>query len=639
MTKFAYLTVIGLTLAGISIAENIGTVRQPLVGGSVIDEARQEEFGLLALSVSGGSCSASLLRNGWAITAAHCVDAKDGFGNFMADPARPGQNLLKPIATMQLTAKWKTVQMRNAVRVETFRPYDVALIQLDAPFMVHGYTAGYSRLVFQDGQFPYFGEPVGAPMLVFGQGISIFAHGEGDSAVPSFRDGLYRMTYAKPTRDADNRYWYPSVGGQMIAGGDSGGPSFAWVLSGYALVGVHSLTHADYVPGKPKTGWDWVTGTPEAADAPIAPVLQAINRIMGPAPPAPWEYSLEPPPPGFIGTFARTPPGYQPVWLYGIRPNGELVWYRKDSGAAAWQGPKKVGTGWQSFKDVIPAGGNSFYALTYDGKLLWYRHDGFNDGSFTWPPAVEVGSGWNFARIFSGGQGIVYAIAKDGTLLWYRNNGADHGLRSWQAAKVIGSGWTQFKDVFSTGLGAIYAVHSDGRLSLYRHDGYETGDARWQADRVVGAGWNKFQQIVPSTDGVIMGILPDGKLLWYKPRAVATRALGRIALTTAVTSATASAAPRSICDAARDARARNSPAAPGLEAQCRAFNASQATATINAASAYSEFGKTSDRAVGIYATLMQPTLDTADAPEEIGSGWQDFGKVIALIADPPTMPR
>jgi hypothetical protein len=28
--------------------------------------------------------------------------------------------------------------------------------------------------------------------------------------------------------------------------------------------------------------------------------------------------------------------------------------------------------------------------------------------------------------------------------------------------------------------------------------------------------------------------------------------------------------PRSICDVAREARARNSPAAPGLEAQCRA---------------------------------------------------------------------
>jgi len=53
----------------------------------------------------------------------------------------------------------------------------------------------------------------------------------------------------------------------MIAGGDSGGPSFAWGLNGYALVGVHAIAHAEYVPGKPRPGWAWVTATPEAADA------------------------------------------------------------------------------------------------------------------------------------------------------------------------------------------------------------------------------------------------------------------------------------------------------------------------------------------------------------------------------------
>ena len=58
------------------------------------------------------------------------------------------------------------------------------------------------------------------------------------------------MGYFKPTRDEDHVYWYPSTGGQMIAGGDSGGPSFAWVLNGYALVGVHALAHTQRVAGQ-----------------------------------------------------------------------------------------------------------------------------------------------------------------------------------------------------------------------------------------------------------------------------------------------------------------------------------------------------------------------------------------------------
>jgi hypothetical protein len=261
-------------------------------------------------------------------------------------------------------------------------------------------------------------------------------------------------------------------------------------------------------------------------------------------------------PPGFIGTLDKTPPNNQPLWIYGIRPNGELIWYRNESNASVWQGPKTVGTGWNGFKDVIPAGGNCFFALTQDGKLLWYRHDGFNDGSFAWPTQLEVGHGWAFARIFSGGQGIVYAIKTDGTLLWYRNNDNLNGSRQWRGPKVVGSGWEQFKDVFSTGLGSIYAVRSDGNLSLYQHEGYLDGVAKWQQDRIVGTGWNSFKQIIPSSAGVILAILPDGKLLWYKHL--------------------------------------------GLTAPLR-------------------FGK---------------LKETWEGPVQIGTGWQVFGKVIALMPDP-----
>lgn len=504
----------------------IGTVRQPLVAGSLVNQASLEDFGLLTLQTVGGSCSASLLRNSWVVTAAHCVEANGSTSQQSPDPARPGQNLLNSINLIKVNANWKTVQEKRAIRVETFRPYDLALIQTSSPFAIHGVVTGFSRLIFQDGQFPYFGEPVGAGILAFGRGINALASGSGSTATPSSGDGQYRAAYFVPTREDDRVYWYPGGGGQTVAGGDSGGPSFSWVLSGYALVGVHSNTLVNFISGKPTTGWTWVSSITEAADTPIRPLIPRLMAIMGPLPPGPSEPTLDPPPSGFIGTFSKTPPDFQPIWLYGIRPNGDLLWYRKDTNASAWQGPKTVGKGWTGLKDVIAAGGNRLYGLTQDGKLMWYQHVGFNDGSFKWKPIAEVGSGWTYSRIFSGGDGVVYAIRQDGKLIWYRNTGFREGTREWLGPKEVGSSWSGLLDAFSEGKGEVYAVKLDGTLVLYQEKDFENGSDQWSTARAVGSGWNSFQQIIPAGDGVILAIEPDGKLLWYKHQFVVPK-LGR----------------------------------------------------------------------------------------------------------------
>ena len=244
----------------------------------------------------------------------------------------------------------------------------------------------------------------------------------------------------------------------------------------------------------------------------------------------------------FIGTFGKTPANSQPIWVYGIKNNGDLLWYRKDTGESSWQGPKTVGRGWDYYKDVIPAGGNSFYGLADDGNLYWSQHNGFSNGALDWKAEVNVGRSWRFAKIFSGGEGIIYAIQSDGTLLWYRHGGYANGGggATFSGPKVIGSGWGQFKDVFSMGQGEIYAVKSNGDLVLYQHDGFANGDAVWGTERVVSAalqgsrqinsavqgqigvtalqpvGWQNFRQIIPAGGGVILAIRQDGKLLWYR---------------------------------------------------------------------------------------------------------------------------
>jgi hypothetical protein len=44
------------------------------------------------------------------------------------------------------------------------------------------------------------------------------------------------------------------------------------------------------------------------------------------------------------------------------------------------------------------------YAINQNNDLLWYRHDGRNDGTFRWAfnEGKKVGNGWNVKQVFSG---------------------------------------------------------------------------------------------------------------------------------------------------------------------------------------------------------------------------------------------
>jgi hypothetical protein len=48
----------------------------------------------------------------------------------------------------------------------------------------------------------------------------------------------------------------------------------------------------------------------------------------------------------------------------------------------------------------LGVGGGVIYAVPINNDLMWYRHDGHNDGSFRWSGPIKVGSSWSFSQIF-----------------------------------------------------------------------------------------------------------------------------------------------------------------------------------------------------------------------------------------------
>jgi hypothetical protein len=228
-----------------------------------------------------------------------------------------------------------------------------------------------------------------------------------------------------------------------------------------------------------------------------------------------------------------------PLFIYGIKPDGRLTWYRHNGylaggGLESWgAGPVEVGHGWGDALHAFAAEKGIIYAVAPNGELRWYRHNGYTTGGGleTWEPQDSdykvVGSGWaGFKHIFWGGDGIIYAVTPGGELRWYRHYGyqTGGGLETWHSSgyKTVGQGWGHYLHLFSGGRGIIYAVHPDGELRWFKHNGYLSGEGleTWEPQdtgfKKVGSSWHTFKQVFWAGDGIIYGIKENGDLRWYR---------------------------------------------------------------------------------------------------------------------------
>ncbi|WP_270934113.1 RICIN domain-containing protein [Falsiroseomonas oryzae] len=303
-------------LAGPALAQPppTGTSQQQLVvEGNIADPQTRERFGLLTLTNPEGTCSASMLNDYWAITAAHCVFSSAGTcPQFAANQ-------------IQLTANWpradwpgntKTVDARQVIALGTpqaarcamgnargfdaaGRPTDIALLQVG----LHDFGRPDIRERRLNERAPISNSAV----LAFGRGRNQLASPVGPT--PSSGDGQYRSVEFAITGIQATEYSFFGGDGATIAAGDSGGPTLVedWdnPLSPrrrleWRLTGVHSWCETECMPGQTcgaPDPWAWVWRVNRCWDSSIFHVRDAILAAI----------QQIPPDDAFIGTFPRVP--------------------------------------------------------------------------------------------------------------------------------------------------------------------------------------------------------------------------------------------------------------------------------------------------------------------------------------------
>ncbi|MFC7641894.1 tachylectin-related carbohydrate-binding protein [Streptosporangium lutulentum] len=112
-------------------------------------------------------------------------------------------------------------------------------------------------------------------------------------------------------------------------------------------------------------------------------------------------------------------------------------------------------------REGLLRGQGVIFAIGTDGILTRYHHRGYATGTHDWGPHIAIGTGWNsFQEVVAGPDGVFYAFTRDGRILWYCYRGerpaplfppggaGGHDPHIWEGPVEIKRGVPGFKSVF-----------------------------------------------------------------------------------------------------------------------------------------------------------------------------------------------